>query len=194
MTDEEKIAPIRRFDEHYKPSEGGGQRPGLDLLPDGDYHLEIVSAELTATKKTGQSIFRLSLKVLDLGSRFHGQIVERASFFTSQENVDILGADLLTLGFDSDQWTTKAGRPFSSELLKAAPQLVGLCFRGQKVAKESDKGKSYHNLYINRRLTPAEIESFRNNDPTAADESAEYITNADPSPQSADTFTDGIPF
>lgn len=142
---------IDRWDREYKP-EQNTQRAGPELLPDGDYDFQIVSAELTVTPKTEEPIFRLTLRVLTPGM-YQGQLLERVNFFRTQANVDRLGGDLITLGFDADQWTVKAGRPFSKELQKAAPLLRGRCFKGRKQANPSDDGKkTYHNLYCNTRL------------------------------------------
>lgn len=141
MTVEEELA---QFDRDYNPS--GGRRPGLDMLADGNYDFEIVSASLDRTERTNDLIFRLGLKVLATG-----QACESVYFFASQQNVDILGSDLTSLGLDADQWKPPT-RPFSREIVAACPKLVGIHFRAKKVTKPGRDGKTFHNLQSISRL------------------------------------------
>lgn len=152
------------YESNFNPSAGGGRRPGLDTLPDGDYDFEIASAELTRTEKTNEAIFRMELRVLG------GGVVEHAYFFRTQMSVDILGGDLCTLGFDADQWKPPH-RPLVRELLAAAPRLAGIRFRGKKVTNpdKKDASKKYANLYVNQRLSADAPPPAYNPHPTYAD-------------------------
>jgi hypothetical protein len=144
MADQDIIDELSRYDQDYVPQ--AGRRPGLDSLADGDYDFAIQGADLARTEKTRQPILRLELKVVP-----GGQILEHVYFFSEQRNVDRLGADLCTLGFDADQWTAQNGRRFSAELPAAVARLTGIRFRGHKVTVTKD-GKTHHNLYVNARL------------------------------------------
>ena len=154
---------LAAFDNDFNPSVGG-QRPGIETLPDGDYDFEVTSAELTRTEKSNELILRVGLRV-------GGKVVEHAYFFRTQTGVDILGGDLCTLGFDSDQWKPPH-RPFSRELVAAVPRMVGLRFRGRKVTKPDKKEptKSHANLYVNQLLgaagsAPGEYTPLNQSDP-----------------------------
>lgn len=138
---------LAQFDQDAAPAQG--RRQGLENLADGDYDLEITSAELVRTDKQNELILRVGLKVATTG-----QTVEYAYFFRTQQNVNFLIADLCTLGLDADQWKPPA-RPFSQELPKFTASLRGVRFRGKKVSTPSkdDPNKPYHNLYVNQRLT-----------------------------------------
>lgn len=144
---------LSQFDRDFKPEVRN--RPGLEAIPDGDHDFEISSATLERTEKTSELILRVGLKVLGTGA-----VVENAYFFRTQQNVDILGSDLCTLGIDADAWHPPA-RPFSQELPLAVPKLPGRRFRGKKVTKPNakDPAKPHHNLYVNQLLgntpTPA---------------------------------------
>ena len=150
---------LETFDENFQPS--AGMRAGLDTLPDGTYGFEIVEADLSRTAQTQELILRLSLKVITdnrPAMAIHGRaidtIVDRAYLFRSSEAVALLGGDLMTLGFDSQDWTVANGRPFSKELPRVIPRLHGLRFRGQKKTKQNLKNpeQPYHNLTILARL------------------------------------------
>ena len=136
---------LQQFDAEFKP--GTIKRPGLDSLADGDHDFEILGCELARTEKTNEAILRMLLQVRG------GSTIEKVYFFRNQQAVDMLATDLCTLGIDADKWQAPA-RPFSAELAKALPRLVGVRFRGKKVTLENPKdiSKPYHNLYINQRL------------------------------------------
>lgn len=137
---------LAAFDQDFKPQ--AGRRPGLDVLPDGSHDFQITSAEMARTEKSNDLIMRLGLRVAA-----SGLAVEHVYFFRTQQNVDILGSDLCTLGIDADQWRSPA-RPFSRELPAALPRLVGIRFRGKKESKpkKDDPTKFHHNLYVNQRI------------------------------------------
>jgi hypothetical protein len=147
MADAAVLDAISRFDREYQPSDAPKQRAGIDTLPDGDHDFEVADASLEMTAKTQEPILRVGLRVVSGAMR--GSVVEKAYFFSNQMCVDILGADLVTLGFDADRWTAANGRRFSVELGRVVPQLVGVRFRGHKRMKNN-----YANLYVNARLAP----------------------------------------
>jgi hypothetical protein len=144
MSDQDIVEELSRYDQDYVPQ--AGRRPGLDSLADGDYDFMIQGADLSRTEQKREPILRLELKTL-----LAGNVIEHVYFFRTQDNVDRLGADLCTLGFDADQWTSQNGRRFSAELPAAVARLTGVRFRGHKTTVVKD-GKTYHNLYVNARL------------------------------------------
>ncbi len=156
------FAELESFDSSFKPQESG-MRLGLEILPDGDYDFQITSMVLERTKKENTLILRQGLRVLS-GSHGVGKELERAYFFKSQQNVDILGGDLCRLNFDADKWTTANNRPFSKELQAVLPKCVGLRFRGKK-SSNADNGKTYHNLYINSLITGGSVPVTAGNPP-----------------------------
>src|SRR5688500_6456877 len=99
---------LSRFNDEFAPDTG--RRLGVESLPDGDYDLQILEAELTRTEKKRDPILRLALRILD-GPAADREI-ERAYFLTSQDGVNRLGGDLLLLGFDVGKWTPQHGRNF----------------------------------------------------------------------------------
>jgi hypothetical protein len=154
--DPNAVQDIDRWNQQYKPSQGFPA--GLEVLPDGTYDFQITGAFLERTNRA-DTIFRLQLKVLNTGPQA-GTTTNNTYWFMTQENVDILGGDLCSLGFDADKWVGQ--RPFSRELagLIQSGKLIGVNFRAHKIASVSKKdGKTYHNLRINARLgsnhTPA---------------------------------------
>ena len=137
---------IGRFDGEYTPEDV--QRPGLDSLPDGTYEFQVSQVALARTPKSNEPILRCALKVLSGASA--GSTVEKAWFFKTQKNINQLGADLCSLGFDADSWHGK--RPFSQELKKALPKLKGMRFRARKLTEKGGDDKVYQNLYISGPL------------------------------------------
>lgn len=146
---EDISADLERFDRDFKP--GSGQKPGLSMLADGEYDFRIVKAETARTEKKRDPIVRIVLQVLTKGNHY-GTTLERVYFLGTLENTEILGADLVTLGIDADQWAAQ-GRKFSVELAPALLKIVGVCFMGKKTTKKTDKA-TYHNLFINERIAP----------------------------------------
>lgn len=142
----EILAELAAFDDAFNPR--SGQLPGLDALPDGLYQFQIMHVDLARTQKNNQTILRWGLKVLD--GAMTGTVVEKVNFFTSQQNVDILGSELCSLGIDADMWKPPT-RTFSKELPKALPRLGGIRFVATKEAKK-DGEKTYHNLRIKTLL------------------------------------------
>lgn len=146
----EAIEQLGRFDELFNPDTS--RRASIETLPDGDYDFQIVESRFDLTPKEKDLILRVGLKVL--GGLQAGSVVERAYWLTTEQPINILGTDLCMLGFDADQWKPANGRSFKKELKATVEdgRLVGLRFRGQKKTKV-DGAKTYHNLYINARLT-----------------------------------------
>jgi hypothetical protein len=150
MADSTRV--LAEFDRDFTPQKPAGSfRSGLDTVADGDYAWTILSAEFRITTKSGDSI--LSLEVRNEGT---AQVVEKAYFLRTQQNVNILGGDLEMLGFDVGNWKPPT-RAFSIELDKAIPQLRGRRFQGTKktVPNRDKPHEPYHNLYINARLDNA---------------------------------------
>jgi hypothetical protein len=158
---------LSQFDSEYQVPDPAEQKDrsylsGPECLPDGaNYDLEIQSATMTVTKD-GTNLFKMVLKVI--GGKFDGTVLEKPSFIKTKENINFLGKEMLTLGFDSDQWTLENGRPFSQEFPKAMRLLAGVRFSGQRKDSPGSKGRSFHNLYINKRLEDGKPAKF-----TAAD-------------------------
>lgn len=143
MSDNGILEEIGRFDQDYVAAERESYLPGIEALRDGVHVLEIVKAELSRTKKTGEAILKMILRAQD------GLTVERAYFFRTQDAVDRLGADLCQLGFDADRWNGRHNRRFSVELQKAIPKLAGVRFQAKKETKPNPEGgKDFHNLYV----------------------------------------------
>ena len=139
---------IGRFDDVYTPAQP--RRPGLDSLPDGDYELEIGSAEFTRTDKTREAILRMMLRVC--AGPHLGQVVEHVYFFQTAESVGRIGADLISLGLPADRWTAQHGVKFSEQLIAHLHALRGMRFRGKKTSYEKVKGGTGHGLWISARL------------------------------------------
>lgn len=127
------------WDDAFTPSEGRSKN--IEDVPVGTHEFEIIDAVLEHTEKNKVLILRWELRNLKTNVVF-----EKANFFSKQESVDILGAELCALGIDADQWKPPS-RPFSKELVKALPRLQGICFVGEKTIKEVGV-KKYHNFYI----------------------------------------------
>ena len=134
---------LEQFDNGFRPTRPG-INPGIDTLPDGEYTVVIDKAELTKTKNTGQDLIRWSLSVEgDMATVGY----DDASFLSSQQNVNTLGADLMALGIPCDQWTPSNGKRFSVELPKALATLRGVRVSVSKTSStNSQTGKTYHNV------------------------------------------------
>lgn len=133
---------LDQFDNGFRPSRPG-LRQGIDSLPDGEYTVVISRAELTRTKNTGADIIRWSLTVE--GDMADGQY-EHTTFLSSQQNVNALGSDLMSIGVPCDTWTTANNKRFSVELPKALGNLAGVRISVAKTSSEGQNGKTYHNL------------------------------------------------
>lgn len=147
MTD---LSQLEQFDDEFsteKP-EGFNRRPGVDALDGGDYQFKIIDAEIAQIEKTGDLVLRVGLQILSGPSNLGG-VIERTYWLNDQTAINILGADLVCLGFDADQW--HGDRKFSKELPLAVGKLAGVCFKGHKRENNSN-GKVYHNLYVNQRI------------------------------------------
>lgn len=163
MTDDNLLDEIGRFDQDYQVPERDAIMPNLEALADGVYVFEVVKAELSRTRRTNDPIFRLLLRTI-VGPSV-GLTVEHVHFFSSQDNIDRLGADLAAMGFDARTWNPAHGKRFSIELTKAMPKMPGIRFQGQKKTNASrDGNKQYHNLYITTCVRgPGEVSSVPSN-------------------------------
>lgn len=132
---------LDQFDNGFRPQRPG-QRPSVESLPDGEYTVVLEKAELAKTK-AGADLVRWSILVEgDMASVGY----DHASFLSSQQNVNALGADLMAIGVPCDQWTTANGRRFSVELPKALAGLRGVRLSISKSSSTSMNGKTYHNV------------------------------------------------
>jgi len=136
---------LDEFDAGYDPSDTGRSLT-LENLADGDYTLQIMSAELVTTERTGEQILRWVYSV-QAGPSYVGGVIEAANFFRSQIAVNLLGADLALLGLPTHEWTVKNGKPFSRMLRECLPSLDNVVFTAAKVTVERN-GKTYHNLRV----------------------------------------------
>lgn len=133
---------LEQFNEGFAPSVGG-RKPGLDSLQDGEYEMQIASASLEKTKNTGDTVLKISYRIPSGAV----SMVEQVFFFRNQENVNSLGRDLETLGFDTSSWKPPTGN-FASGIVElvAKDKLVGLMVKAKKTTNSSTGGKTYHNL------------------------------------------------
>ncbi len=121
----------------YEPSTG--QTPGPEVLPEGMYKVRIKRAELIKTPKTGDSIFRMMLQVIE--GPYDGTTFERPQFLKSPVQLNMLGGDFCKLGIDAKEWG-KGGKSWSLCLRENQSKLVGKQFMGQrKDGKEQDDGR-----------------------------------------------------
>jgi hypothetical protein len=148
MTENETYDELGQYDQSYSPKKSG-QRPGIDLLTNGDHDFRILGAELRRTPKQQELILGMELRVESGLSA--GQVVEHVYFFRNQDGVDRLGGDLCTLGIEADSWN---GR-FSRELPGCLRRLTGVRFRGKKTSYKKLDGTLGANLWINARLPDA---------------------------------------
>lgn len=155
---------LERFDTEFAPSPGRCADLSI-LTPDADYDFEIMSAVFDRTKD-GDTVLRWTIRVSSAGPH-RGQMCSHTYWFKSQDNVNILGTDLCTLGFDADAWKPPA-RPFSQEIAKVLPKLAGIRFRGR--VKKNDK---YTNLYLNARLSESSPPPPPSYNPQAQDHSGD---------------------
>lgn len=135
------------IDGDFSPSTGGGK---LDDLPDGEYEFTIDAAKIKP--KTNMLILEMDLLVTSEG-KHKGQKIQHSLFIKDKDSAARVGKDLKTLGLDCEEWTKANDRPFSGEIMKVPKVLRGLGFRAKKVANRPEgKDKTYHNLYINKRV------------------------------------------
>lgn len=143
------------FDDDLEKAKPGERADGVKLseLPDGDYEMEVAAAELKDT--TAGPLFSVQFTIL--GDKFGGQTYKHVAWFTRKNKatgarekndvaLNILKKELIDYGFDVNNWTKDAGRPFTAELKKAAAVMQGL----RVIVKKKQSGQ-YHNAYVNGR-------------------------------------------
>lgn len=147
---------LEQFDDSFAPIQPG-RTPGLDVLPDGDYIMEVSTVELQTTQKTGEPIVRWILKIIDGPVSSIGRI-EWANFLRGQDQANLLGADLMVLGLPTDTWVAghPSGKKFSEELPKGLASLNGCRFTASKTSK-SGGVKVYHNLRIKGKAAVSDM-------------------------------------
>lgn len=141
------------YDDDFAPAEPAVAMTKAEELTDGNYEWEVKKAAIKHPK--GHVILELALEVISAG-KHAGAVIQHSLFMDDRDGVARVGRDLLTLGFDTDQWLKAKGRPFSQEFPKAVKLLPGLRVKGQKKTNEKkEKGVMvghYHNIYLNERL------------------------------------------
>lgn len=135
--------------DNTKPA--GNRADGLADLPDGEYEFTVVSGEQKETKAGPLIVFKLSV----LDGVHAGMEVEHNYFLMKKDGeshvrnenqIAQLKKDLITLGFDVENWTKANERPFSTQLKLAMEVIRGVGFKGKK--KQNGK---FANLYLNER-------------------------------------------
>lgn len=130
----------------YKP-DAGGIRDKLEILKDGRYDFEIMDARWDETQN-GDRLLKVGLRVLP-GSG----VIEHAYWLNEQKGINRLAADLLALGFGSDQWGS-TNHPLSREIPAAVLKLPGIRFAGSKGSYEAKSdGKPRHTLKVLTRIS-----------------------------------------
>lgn len=119
---------LSRYDADVRPAERYGTMPSTKDIPPGIYACTITTADVGRTRNNHTPILRLTLQAR--GALFD-LLVEHAYVIGDQNAADHLVADLVALGLDADKWIVPH-RPFSSELPKALPKLVGIRFQARK--------------------------------------------------------------
>lgn len=123
-------------------------------LPDGEYDVD-VTAGLMKEGEHGP-IVTILMVVLG-GGAGSGWKIEKPYFLTKkgddgsrvtdEKRMTELKTDLVTIGFDVENWSAAKGRPFSKQLAIACSVMKGLRLK----VKKKQNGE-YANLYINKRL------------------------------------------
>lgn len=141
---------IEKFDDEFSPVVPG-RTPNVDSLADGEYILEISEAELVTTRYTGDDIVRWVYKIVDApDSEKHkvGTLFEKGSLLRAQDDVNRLGAELMSLGIACGEWSAASGKPFSKMLPVALTSLKSVTVQATKSSYTGKNGKLYHNLNV----------------------------------------------
>lgn len=138
---------LSRFDNDFAPTT---RYADVEALPDGYYDVEIVGAAFDRTQEQRLLVCRWVLRVID-GPKAD-MIFERLAFLDSLKKAERFGGELKLLGFDTESWKAPL-RPFSVELGKALPKMIGMKFHARKVTRP-DGNRTYHNLDITGLLKP----------------------------------------
>lgn len=156
------MATLTDFDDDFTTATGNARAGEIELskLPDGEYEFAV---KAFAVKDTSSGpMASMKLEIVSEGP-FAGKVVDRPYFFT-QENRDTglrekneralatLRDDLKVLGFDTDNWTKANGRPFSVEINRVGACVADVMLKAKKTSKVSGT-KTYHNLFVNARLS-----------------------------------------
>ncbi len=138
MTDPTILEELGRYDQDFMPAPTFDNLPDVQELPDGIYACAITGTNLDRTKNDRTPILKLTLQATGPVDVLCG----RAFLLRDQGSYDRLGADLIALGFDANNWTPANKRPFSAELAKvlSSGKLVGLRFQARKRRYDKVKG------------------------------------------------------
>lgn len=144
---EDVLNAMSRFDDQYRPDPG--IRPGTEILADGNYAFEVLSADL-GKANDGSPLLNVWMRALEGPSA--GVMVDHAYWLNKREGCNRLGYDLVVLGFSEFE----AGRSrFSDALRNALPRLRGMRFKARKVTEVGRDGKTYHKLQLAGRISTA---------------------------------------
>ena len=141
---------LEQFDDVFCPP--SGRKLDVDLVPNGQYEVEIGKAAIEETQKSGDTILKLPL--IFRSGNIAGDYTEKPYFFRTHEQAELCGADLRVMGFDVENWTKANGRPLSQELPKAVARMPGLKLKVAKSSRDGQNGKVWHTLAIVERIGP----------------------------------------
>jgi hypothetical protein len=122
--------------------------PGPEVLPGNTgkgqtYQCEIIAAALEeAHTNPPKPVFSLTIRVC--AGPYEGIVFKRTDWFGSEEKLNWLSGEFMTLGIDTRQWG-KTATPWSRCLRAACQAIVGLRFIGSR--RDSEDGK-FQNLNI----------------------------------------------
>lgn len=145
------------YDDDFETAKPGtSQRPKIEDLTDGKYEFEIVSGAVKFPKEF--CILEMNLRVTSEGAHCGEEF--QYSEFVNADRAPFIKGILKALGFDVDLWTKANNRPFSAEFIKVGKCLKGVRFSGRKKTNPGNKGKDFHNLYIDRRTDDDQPDTF----------------------------------
>ncbi len=156
------MATLEDFDEEAKAPVA--TRPGgkvdLSSVPNGDYKLRVTSmAERSIAG--GFLILEMNYEIVTDGP-LYGTKLDKTFWVVNKDqdtgqpkkDADALGRfrkDIAVLGFDVEKWNSDHQRKFGAEFKKACGIIPGVECHAKKTSKAGEKGKVYHNVYINTR-------------------------------------------
>ena len=132
------------------------------VVPDGDYLVEIKSAELKATKAGDM----FSLKLILIGDTpYNGKELEHQIWFQKKEGTEEekeefrkgkiteFKHELKVIGFDVDSWKKANGQPFDKMIAIACDVMIGVHLMVRQ--KTSTDGR-FVNVYVNKRMADSD--------------------------------------
>lgn len=136
--------PLEDFDKTFTgekdlPTQLTGFPDGVDILRDGDYDLEVLSA--VCKHNGGHDIFEVKMRVVNclddkgqplLNNPYASKPVKHAWFMDDQESFLRVLKNLSLVGFDVKNWTVANNRPPSREFRDGNRWLKGMRVLGKK--------------------------------------------------------------